>query len=388
MKDFEAGAVVRAIGLMSGTSMDGIDAALVETDGERIVSLGPTLEVSYTAEERKCLVGAVAAAREMSRRDMRSGALGEAEAMLTNRHAAAVSKLMARSGLDRKQIALIGFHGQTVLHRPDLRLTVQLGDGQALANAVGVPVVCDFRARDVEAGGQGAPLAPVFHRALAESAALPMPLAFVNIGGVANVTWIGADRRLIAFDTGPGNAMLDDWAMRHTGRTMDENGALARAGHVKQAVLETLLRHPYFEQPPPKSLDRNDFSTAALAGLSPEDGAATLSAFTDAAIVLAGRHFPQPPRLWVLCGGGARNPVLVETLKRLTAAPVILADEAGWAVEFIEAQAFGYMAVRSVYGLPLSYPGTTGVPKPMSGGRLYHPQPEQHTRPETMSASG
>jgi anhydro-N-acetylmuramic acid kinase len=290
--------------------------------------------------------------------------------MVTEIHAEVVEIFLAQQELSHEEIAVIGFHGQTVLHRPEAGLTVQLGDGPALAARLGIDVVYDFRAEDMAAGGQGAPLVPVFHRAMAQAYGLQLPAAVINLGGVANVTWIGEDGSLLAFDTGPGNALIDDWVLRHTGQRWDENGRLAHQGKPDGKRLEALLGHPFFLQKPPKSLDRNAFSLDAVEGLSPADGAATLTAFTAAALVCALAHFPQPPQLYVLAGGGARNGALRGALKKLLPGQFVLADEVGWSVDALEAQAFAFLAVRSLLNLPITFPSTTGVPEPMTGGIL------------------
>jgi anhydro-N-acetylmuramic acid kinase len=353
-----------AIGLMSGTSMDGVDAALIATDGVAAIETGPALTLPYTAALRADLRGVQGG----------EGPVAAVERALTDAHAEAVQRLLAEAGRAAADIDVIGFHGQTILHRPQQGRTWQIGDGARLAKATGIDVVNDFRSADVAAGGQGAPLAPVYHRALAQ--ALPRPLAVLNLGGVGNVTWIGedgigADDALLAFDTGPGNALLDDWAMQHTGTPLDRDGALARAGRVDDAVLAALLDAPYFAARPPKSLDRYDFSLAALDGLSAADGAATLVAFTAAAVAAALRHLPAPPQRWIVTGGGRHNPVLMQALATALAQPVQAVEAVGWDGDALEAQAFGYMAVRSLRGLPLTFPGTTGVAAPLPGGVLH-----------------
>ncbi len=365
---------VLAIGLMSGTSMDGVDAAIIATDGDAIQGFGPATMTPYSPAERQLISHAIKAAASISTRESRSGVLAEAENMLTRKHGEAVLALMKEHKLEKETIAVVGFHGQTVLHRPEASLTVQLGDGQALADMTGLPVVYDFRASDMAAGGQGAPFVPIYHRALATASSMPLPIAFVNIGGVANVTWIGENGELLAFDAGPGNALIDDWAQKHLGEPIDRDGKLAGAGQANTAVLEKLLRHPFFDIPPPKSLDRNNFSADVVSRLGAADGAATLTAFTAGALSRAAIHFPSPVKGWVLAGGGARNPTMVETIRRVLPERVILADEAGWPGDFVEAQAFAYLAVRSLKRLPLSFPGTTGVKKPLTGGKLANPR--------------
>lgn len=364
---------MKAIGMMSGTSMDGIDVALLETDGERVDAFGPTSERPYSAAERELLREAVAEAAFLTDREDRPALLTEAEDFITESHAEAVDAFLALNGLRRDEIDVIGFPGQTVLHRPQERLTVQLGDGQRLADLTGIKVVYDFRARDVALGGQGAPFVPAYHRALMLAANVELPAAVVNIGGVANVTWIGADGELLAFDTGPGNAMLDDWVRSKTGAPRDENGMLAAQGQPDNSRLVALLRNSYFLRKPPKSLDRNAFPLAVVEGLSVEDGAATLTAFTAAALVCAVAHFPAPPNAYVVVGGGARNLSLMAALEKLLPGELLRAEDLGWSVEAMEAQAFAFLAVRSLGGLPLSFPATTGVPEPTTGGAVALP---------------
>ncbi len=350
-----------SLGLMSGTSLDGVDAALIRTDGERVTALGAALTVPYPETLRESLRGVLGG----------RGPVAGVERALTLFHAEVVERLLAEAGLAAAQVDVVGFHGHTILHRPHQGETWQIGDGALLAARTGINVVHDFRSDDVRGGGQGAPLVPVFHRALA--AGLERPLALLNLGGVGNVTWIGEDGDLLAFDTGPGNALLDDWALRHTGQPLDRGGALAAQGRVRETAVAAFLAHAYFARRPPKSLDRDDFAALAARlteGLSPEDGAATLAALTVAAVAAAAGHLPRPPRRWLVCGGGRHNPVLMAGLAAALAAPVAAVDGEGWNGDALEAQAFAFLAVRSLRGLPLTFPGTTGAPRPLGGGRL------------------
>jgi anhydro-N-acetylmuramic acid kinase len=361
------GKTMRAIGLMSGTSMDGIDLALLETDGENAVQRGPSHTLAYDGQFRFELTQAVHEARDLADRNARPGILAAVEREVTERHAGATKDFLAGRNLQPADIDVVGFHGQTVLHLPDRRLTVQLGDGPLLARLTGIDVVYDLRAADCAAGGQGAPLVPVYHRALA--ARLPQrPVVVLNIGGVANATWIGRDGALIAFDTGPGNALIDDWMARHTGASVDADGRTAAAGGIDEDALTALLTHQYFGVPPPKSLDRNAFSPEPLAGLSLEDGAATLTAFTAASIARAREHFPEQPKLWVISGGGRRNKTLMAMIAERVEAAVAPAEAAGMDGDAMEAEAWAYLAVRSLRGLPITFPGTTGAPRPLTGG--------------------
>jgi anhydro-N-acetylmuramic acid kinase len=363
------GKIMRAIGLMSGTSMDGIDVALIDTDGGDVVERGPAQSFLYDPGFKDSLRGAVAAARGLSDRESRPGILADAERNLTAHHASAVNVFLKQHGLQGREIDLVGFHGHTVLHAPERRLTVQIGDGPSLAAAIGIDVVYDLRAADAAAGGEGAPLAPVYHRALA--AKLPeRPVVVLNIGGVANVTWIGRGGELLAFDTGPGNAMIDDWMQRCRGVSRDEDGALAAAGRVHDDYVMQYLRHSYFGEPPPKSLDRNAFLLELVEGLSPADGAATLTAFTATSIARAREHFPEQPKLWVVSGGGRRNKTLMAMIAERVESAVAPAEAAGMDGDALEAEAWAYLAVRSLKGLPITFPGTTGVPRPLTGGVL------------------
>lgn len=362
---------MRALGLMSGTSMDGIDLALIETDGESLVRPLAFASTGYDEPYRQRLRQAMAAARGLGDRRDRPGIVAAVEREITELHAAAVASMRAEPQF-AGPIDVIGFHGQTVLHRPrpaagETRLTLQLGDGAALARATGIAVVHDLRAADFAAGGEGAPLVPVYHRALAARIG-ERPLAFLNIGGVANVTLVEGDGRLTACDTGPGNALIDDWVLRHTGARYDSRGALARTGTVDQQVLADLLAHSYFDQPAPKSLDRDAFAVPERIGRSVADGAATLSEFTVRAVARVVDVLPALPRRWIVCGGGRHNQLLMERLAAVVAAPVIASDAIGVDGDATEAEAWAYLAVRSLKGLPITFPGTTGVARSMPGG--------------------
>lgn len=364
----------RAIGLMSGTSMDGIDVAFVETDGRGFARTGPASFYPYSDAERMLLRAAIAEAVSLDDRAARPGKVGEAERLITTRHAQAVDAFMAEHGLDRASIDVVGFHGQTVLHRPEKRLTIQIGDGKALAAALGLTVAWDMRAADVAAGGQGAPLVPVWHRALVMAAQLAGPVLVINLGGVGNVTYVtGGQAEPIAFDTGPANALIDDLMLERTGVAIDKDGAAAAAGKVDDAALQSLLAHPYFTAPLPKSLDRNAFSRAAVAGLSTHDAAATLTAFTAGSLAFALKLLPEIPHLAIVCGGGARNATLMAALAQAMPCPVKPASALGWNGDAIEAQAFAYLAVRVLEGLPLTFPATTGVFAPQTGGVVIRP---------------
>jgi anhydro-N-acetylmuramic acid kinase len=374
-----------ALGLMSGTSMDGIDAATLRTDGRGSIAFGARRTVAYDDAFRARLRGVLGGQGD-------PGSIEAVAAELTRAHADLVKQLLAGEGMAPSAIDVIGFHGHTILHRPDLRRTWQIGDGALLAKLTGIDVIDDFRGRDVESGGEGAPLAPLYHAALCRGLAgasrleggdpeVGRPVAILNLGGVANVTWVGSGfdpdaeepdgGQILAFDTGPGNALLDDWARTRTGRNRDQDGALALAGRVDRAALDALLEDPYFHRAPPKSLDRDAFDPGPVGGLSDADGAATLTAFSAAAVARALAHLPAPPRHWLVSGGGRHNPALMAALAEALAVPVRPVEAVGWDGDALEAEAFAYLAVRSLEGLPLSLPGTTGVERPTIGGRLH-----------------
>src|SRR5882757_2804432 len=366
--------MMTAIGLMSGTSLDGVDVALIETDGKRVSAFGPSGYRAYTEGERGLLRQALAEAVNLSTREARPGVLREAERVVTIAHAEAVAAFTAQHRITRENIDIVGFHGQTVLHRPAQKMTVQIGDAAALARSIHIPVMHDFRAADVAAGGQGAPFVPVYHRALAQSLEREGPIVVVNIGGVSNITYIDGTDTLIACDTGPGNALLDDHMYRILNQRFDNAGQTGAQGKVDEAWIARALTLPFFAKPPPKSLDRNDFAVLKVQGMSPADGAATLTAFTAASIARIVPLLPKAPKSWIVAGGGARNHTMIRMLReRLQPASVEPADVLGWATDAIEAQAFGFLAARGMKGLPLSYPATTGVPMPMTGGMIVRP---------------
>jgi anhydro-N-acetylmuramic acid kinase len=358
-----------AIGLMSGTSMDGIDVAAVVTDGRSIVERGASRCYDYPADFRARLAGAMADGAALEDRTARPGSLASVEQDLTLRHAAAVENFLAAEGLGRDAIDIVGFHGQTVLHRPERGLTVQIGDGPLLARRLGIDVVYDLRGQDCAAGGQGAPLAPVYHAALLGQLS-HATVAVVNIGGVANVTLVSDGAARLAFDCGPGNCLIDDWVRRHTGQDCDRDGALAATGRVDDDVLKAFLSDRFYAAPAPKSLDRHAFDCRLLDGLSAADGAATLTAITAAGIAHSQAILPVEPEVWVITGGGRKNRTLMEMLAGLVQNAVVPAEAVGFDGDSLEAEAWAYLAVRSLLGLPLSYPGTTGVDRPLTGGVL------------------
>jgi anhydro-N-acetylmuramic acid kinase len=357
--------IYTSIGVISGTSMDGIDVALLRTDGHCVLSTGPAETLPYEPGLRRTLMALVADPTQDAHTP-----LADLEADVTHAHAAAVADFMTMHLLDPLTIDVIGLHGQTVLHRPKQRFTRQLCDGALAAKLLRRDVVNRFRHADVAAGGEGAPLVPLFHQALATE--LPQPLMVLNLGGVGNVTYLDGET-VIAFDTGPASALIDDFVRRRRGLAYDADGALAAAGRVDQTILAKLLTDPFFARPPPKSLDRQAFHarTAAVETLSDADGAATLTAFTIESTAAALAHVPRAPTRWLVGGGGRLNSALMRGLQARLGVPVDPVEAVGWNGDALEAQCFGFLAVRSVLGLPLSLPSTTGVPRAMTGGELW-----------------
>lgn len=365
-----------AIGMMSGTSLDGVDAAILATDGEDVVEPGPALHIPYGRDLKIAIRRAIKAALEG--RDA-AIEIGKAAADVTEAHIVAVRKLVETAGLKPRDIDVLGFHGQTILHRParfpdSVGRTWQIGDGALLAAETGVDVVDGFRLADVAAGGEGAPFAPIYHAARARKLGRKGGVGVLNLGGVANISFVperGGDEDIVAFDCGPGNGLIDEWMEFKTGHPMDRDGALAREGRVHADILRMMLLNPYMRRKPPKSLDRYDFKLDPVLHLSVADGAATLTAFTAACVRASEEFLPEPPATWIACGGGRRNPALMEALDTALSASILSAEEAGWRGDDLEAECFAYLAVRSLRKLPLSFPKTTRAPRPMTGGVLH-----------------
>lgn len=369
---------MRVLGFMSGTSLDAVDMAVLETDGFAVTALGPCGERKLTDATRDVVLAAIEAAKALPRGAPEPAVFAKAAAAVADEHLAAAREFLEQHDIRPGDLDLAGFHGQTVFHeRPQgarVGRTIQLGDGARLARGLGIPVAYDFRTADVAVGGEGAPLAPIYHAALVRRSAISAPVAVLNLGGVGNITLITADEsRLQAFDTGPANGMIDLLVQQRTKDRFDRDGALAASGRVDESALARLLDHPYFAASGPKSLDRYDFPLDPVDALSLKDAAATLTAFTAAAIGLAVEACAERPARLIACGGGRHNPVLMEAIVRRAGVPVSTAEDEGWRGDAIEAEAFAYLAARTVAGLPISFPGTTGVAAPMTGGRVARP---------------
>ena len=368
---------MKILGFMTGTSLDAVDMAVLETDGVEIHAFGPAGERKLREATRDLLLKTTDIARAWPRGEPEPAIFDDARRAVADEHFQAATSFLDEHGLSWSDFDLLGVHGQTVLHeRPTVERvgrTVQLLDAQRLAGLAGRPVAFDFRTADVAAGGEGAPLAPIYHAARARASGLSAPVAALNVGGVANITLIGADGALLAFDTGPGNGMIDLMLQERGLGRFDEGGRLALAGRVHGAALASLLDSAYFDAPAPKSLDRYDFSLAPVDHLSAEDAAATLVAFTAEAVFKAFAQTGEAPSALIVCGGGRHNPAIMQTLAKRAPVPVQTAEAYGWRGDSIEAEAFAYLAARTAKGLPISFPGTTGVPAPMTGGRIVEP---------------
>ncbi|MHA7970970.1 anhydro-N-acetylmuramic acid kinase [Rhizobium sp. CAU 1783] len=366
--------LTRAIGLMSGTSMDGIDVAMLTTDGETVVERGPFLAVPYEPAFRDRLKKGLEDARGITERSQRPGGLADLERELTLRHADAVKAFLAKFDISSGDVDVVGFHGQTVLHRPEQALTVQIGDGPLLARETGIDVVYDMRAEDMRRGGQGAPLVPAYHRALAAALSdREGGICFVNIGGISNLTAIDDEGGLRAYDSGPGNTLIDQWVEAEAGVPYDQGGRIAAEGTVLVPLAERYLDHPFFTVEKRRSLDRNDFRPPASDEAELHDGARTLAYVTAAAITRSAGHLEHMPKTFVICGGGRHNRVIMKDLETLAArsgSVVLSAEQAGFDGDAMEAEAWAYLAARSLRRLPLTFPGTTGVREPVTGGVL------------------
>lgn len=352
------------IGMMSGTSMDGIALAAIKTDGEEVFEKKLGITVPYSEEFRERL-------RSILGQSTLTPEIASIEKELTKLHAQAFFLYLEEASIPLQEVGLIGFHGHTIFHQPPSRFsnprTWQIGDGQLLSQLTQTDVVFNMRENDVEHGGEGAPLVPLYHQALAQR--LKKPVAIINIGGISNVTWIGPRNQLLAFDMGPGNALLDDWVKTHYNMPYDKDGLIAARGAINKEVIETFIAHPYFQQKPPKSLDRLDFGVQDVHHLSPENGLATLTEMTAVSIKEGTRFFSEQPHTYIITGGGRLNKTLMKRLAyHLAPAYVQTTEEVGWDGDYIESEAFAFLAVRATKGLPLSEPTTTGVKNPVSGG--------------------
>lgn len=349
--------VYRAIGMMSGTSLDAVDIALIETDGNQYINPIAASSFPYLPQEREIVKSCFG----------KKQASVQAINIITNAHI----KALRNFGHDAD---IIGFHGQTIFHDPQNQITVQIGDAQKIANTLKTDVIADMRQNDIQNGGQGAPLLPLYHRARSISCKLPLPAAIINIGGVSNITWVGGknDNQILAFDCGPGNALLDDFILSRTNKPFDKDGAIAATGAPDQSMINTWLNAPYFHEKPPKSLDRDAWNTETINALSTSNGAATLLQFTAQSILRGLKQCPAMPRQIYITGGGRLNQFLMQEIQRQSNIKTQSVEALGWDGDALEAEGFAYLAVRSKIGLPLTLTQTTGVKAPLTGGKLFN----------------
>jgi len=356
--------------------MDGVDCALIESNGQRVKNIGTAVHLPYSPDVRREITHAMKNAELLGNPNLQNKNLNQLATRLTNIHGQAIKEILSDNDLKPKDIDVVGFHGQTLLHRPEEGWSWQIGEGQLLANMVNIPVVNDFRRQDIKCGGQGAPLVPIYHQALLKSQVdQKYPTAVVNIGGVSNITWIDSHKEgeMLAFDTGPGNALLDDWIHKHTGEAMDFDGTLAARGKIDHMLVNEWISNDYFTKAPPKSLDRRSFNVIGLENLSLEDGAATLLDFTVRTIQIAVEYCPSKPKYIYICGGGRHNKTLMTALGKMDI-PIDTVEKLGWRGDFLEAEAFAFLACRHLLNLPITFPGTTATHRPATGGLLYKPQ--------------
>lgn len=365
-----------AIGLMTGTVLDGnIDVALIKTDGHEVFEFGDYALRPYTVETVDLLRQAVQTALVWQFDGPAPGIFLDVEKRLSEEQSSAVAWLIDNAGLKASDIGIVGFHGQTVLHRPPteavLGKTCQLGDGNLMMRELGINVVNDFRSEDMRRGGQGAPLCGIYHQALLKRIGSSGDTAVLNLGGIGNISYFNGGDTLIAFDTGPANAPIND-LVRHFGLgDMDIEGALAAKGRVDEQKLAGLLEHTYFTAAYPKSLDRFDFSSNLAAGLNAEDGAALLTALCGAAVGCALDLLPTRPTRLIVCGGGRHNTHLLKVISERANVQADPAESVNWRGDAIEAECFAFLAARRLANLPISFPSTTGVSEPTIGGVLH-----------------
>lgn len=363
---------LQALGMKSTNSLEGVAVSLISTDGVDVY--GVSCNEVFPYDEELCdkirkILGKKPDTEE------NKAEIREVEIELTEFHTQLIKDFLS---YHNHKIDVIGFHGHTIFHDPNEHYTHQIGDGRLLAQNSGIKVVGKFAKADIFAGGQGAPLYPIYHQALCSN--MEKPLAIINIGGNSSITFLGSNGEMLAFDSGPGNAVINDWTFKKAGQQMDFNGKFAITGTVNEKIVDTLMRHKFFAKYPPKAIDRNTFKSKLehLEGLSLEDGAATATAFVAESIAYAiSFYLPEQPKEVILCGGGAKNPSLKRFIRqRLNKIEVKSGEEYSWDVNTIEAQAIGYLAVRRLYNLPSTFPSTTGALQPIVCGNLYEPNGE------------
>ncbi len=359
--------IYKAIGLMSGTSMDGVDLALIESNGKEVIKRDSDfLHLRYEQDFKTRL-------RSLIYKDPSLSQIKEIENELTLIHADLVNQFLKKNKIKPSEIDVIGFHGHTVLHSPQKQITWQIGNAHLLAHKTGINVVADFRSRDVMLGGQGAPLVPIYHFYLFHDQ--PRPTAALNIGGISNITYFGGDENTIeAFDVCFGNAPFDDLMKEKFGQDFDENGKLSKSGHADFIIADHILQNKIFRSKPPKSFDRDDFINvlAPITHLKVEDALATFAYMHARAVAINLDFLPAKPKEIFVCGGGRKNSAIIDEMKKwLTGIDVKATEEIGINGDSVEAEAFAFLAIRSLLDLPISFKNTTGTAAPSCGGVLY-----------------
>ena len=364
--------LITAIGLMSGTSCDGIDASIIESDGENDLNLIGNYFFPYEEESRFKIRKLKEKIDKVVDLEINKGEINDLEKKITSLHSKAINLLLEKLDINKSEIDLVGLHGHTIFHSFQSKKTKQLSDGKALSAMTGLNVIYDFRENDLRNGGQGAPLVPIFHKLLQKKLELKLPVVFVNIGGISNITYLDKNDEMISFDSGPGNFLIDKLLQLKSNDKIqfDKNGDLAFKGRIDKSILDNYLSDPYYKTLPPKSLDVNDFNLSPVREISLQNSITTLSELTSVTIVNSLNFFLHRPQKIILCGGGRKNRYIYEQIAKKSNISTTSIDHYKLNGDFIESQAFAYLAIRSFLKKPISFPKTTGVSKPMTGGKL------------------
>ena len=359
---------LHSIGLMSGTSMDGVDASIIKSDGEQFIEIIENIYLKYDNQLKLELKKVVDSCKTKEDFNKYSKNIKEIEKKITMKHAEACKKIMEKKqGL---KIDVIGFHGQTILHKPHKGYSIQIGDSNLLLNLTKVSIVSDFRNNDILNGGQGAPLTPLYHKLISLKIKSKFPIAFINIGGITNITYLENKNKIESFDSGPGNFLIDAWVKSRSKLDYDDKGKLAQLGTINENILKDFLSKPYYKEKFPKSLDVKEFNLNNIKKLTLEDGCSTLSMLTVKSICMAINSFKKKPGTIIFSGGGRKNKFIINSIKKILNKSVSLIDEFNFDGDFIESQAFAYLAIRSYLNKFITLPSTTGVKKPCKGGKI------------------
>jgi len=358
-----------SLGLMSGTSVDGIDASIIKSDGEQFLEIVDNLYLKYGKELRLKLKSVIDSCSSKDDFKKLSNNIKEIEKKMTLEHARACELIIEKN--KKIKIDIIGFHGQTVIHKPYEGYSLQIGDSKLLSKQMGKTVVSNFRENDILNGGQGAPLTPIYHKLILSKIKSSHPSVIINIGGISNITYLEDKNKIISFDSGPGGYLIDKWVKKHSSFEFDDKGLIAESGKLNENILGEILNNSYYKKNPPKSLDVKDFNLSDLNKLSFEDGCATLSMLTAKTICMAINNLKEKPNKILISGGGRKNSFIIKNIKNIAKSPVYLIDEFNFNGDFIESQAFAFLAIRSYMKKFITFPDTTGVSKPCLGGMIF-----------------